>query len=409
MTFHSAELERSPGRNAASSDRVQTVAWIILSLLPLGMAIASRSAPAFLVASALTSLGGRIAAGQGRAVLARLGDLLRTPLGLACAAFAGLAILSLGWGHHFRLAIFVAGEVGLSVGAALVLAAALPRKVPEVVLRLAAAGFAVACVLILADLGLGLPLRRALGVRAVTFIYNRPAITLLLVFWPLAGLLWAAGHRILPGALAILLTATVLYCDSGAAVLGLLAGGLALGLALTIRRGAVALVGLGMLSALAVAPVMGEIAEWASPPEVVDGLQDAHARDRIEIWQSFGAAVRERFLLGTGFGTSSALAQDPVVQEVPQEARVLLGVWHAHNGYLQVWTELGLIGALVAGLAVVLLLRGIGHLAGWRLPAALAAVGCAASIMLVGHSAWQGWWIATLGATALWASRAPER
>jgi O-antigen ligase len=242
-------------------------------------------------------------------------------------------------------------------------------------------------------------------VRAVTYIYNRPAITLLLVFWPLAGLLWAAGHRLAVGGLAVLLTATVLYCDSGAAVLGLGAGILALGLATVFRGGAVGLVGLGMLAALAAAPVLGDIADWLAPPTVVEGLQDAHARDRIEIWQSFGAAVRERFVLGTGFGTSAALARDPVVQDVPEEARVLLGVWHAHNGYLQVWIELGLAGALIAGVAMIFLLRGVGRLPGWRLPTALAGVACAAAIMLVGHSAWQGWWIATLGATALWASR----
>jgi exopolysaccharide production protein ExoQ len=411
MTFHSAELERSPGRDAATNDRVQSIAWIILSVLPLGMAIASRSAPAFLVAAALVSLGGRVAEGEGRDVLRRLGTFCRTPLGWTCLAFAAIALLSLTWGHHFRVASFVIGEVALSAGAALVLAAALPRAVPPAILRLAAAAFGLACVLILADLAMGLPLRRALGVRAVTYIYNRPSITLLLVFWPLAGLLWAAGYRIAVCGLALLLIATVLYCDSGAAVLGLVAGALAFGLALALRRSAVALVGLGMLGALAVAPVMGAVADWVAPPAVVEGLQDAHARDRIEIWQSFGAAVRERFVLGTGFGTSSALAGDPVAREVPEEARVLLGVWHAHNGYLQVWIELGLVGALVAGLAIVLLLRGVSRLDGVRpqRAAALAAIGSAAAIMLVGHSAWQGWWLATLGATSLWVSRSLQR
>lgn len=409
MKVLSAELERDRRRGALSNDPAQTVAWIVLSLLPLGMAVASRSAPAFLAAAAAMSLGGRIAAGEGGLALARLWDLLRSPLGLACLAFAGLAVLSLAWGHHPRVAAFVMGEVALSAGAALILAAALPRRVPDAVLRTAAWAFAAACILILADLALGLPLRRALGVRAVTFIYNRPAITLLLVFWPLAGLLWSAGYRVALAALAALVAATVVYCDSGAAVLGLVAGLLALGLALALRKGAAALVGLGMIASLAVAPVLGQIADWAAPPTVVEGLQDAHARDRIEIWQSFGAVVRERFVLGTGFGTSSALAQDPVVQEVPEDARVLLGVWHAHNGYLQVWIELGLLGAILAGMAIALALRSVGRLSGPPLSAGLAAFACAAAIMLVGHSAWQGWWIASLGVTALWGSRALDR
>jgi exopolysaccharide production protein ExoQ len=409
MTIHSAELDRSPGRAATSHDRVQAVAWTILSILPLGMAIASRSAPAFLVAAALVSLGGRVAEGKGRDVLWRLAIFLRSPLAWTCLAFAALALLSLAWGHHFWVSTFVIGEAGLSAAAALILAAALPRAVPPAILRLAAAAFGLACVLILADLAMGLPLRRALGVRAVTYIYNRPAITLLIVFWPLAGLLWAAGHRRVAGGLGILLAAAVIYCDSGAAVFGLAAGVVACGLALAFRQGGAALVGLGMLAALAVAPVMGEIAAWIAPPAVVDGMQDAHARDRIEIWQSFGAAVRERFVLGTGFGTSSALAQDPVAQEVPEDARVLLGVWHAHNGYLQVWIELGLVGAFLVGLAVVLLLRGVAHLPGPRLATALGAIGSASAIMLVGHGAWQGWWIATLGATSLWALRSRER
>jgi hypothetical protein len=405
----SAEIGGVSKGDASWGERLQEVAFVILGLLPLGMVFGSRSAPAFLACAALASLGGRLVAGEGAAAVTRLRGLLRSPLAVVSLAFLGLAAASLGWGYHPRLAVFVLGETLLSAGAALVLAATLPKQIPPRILLLAAAAFALACILIITELVLGLPLRRALGLRAVSYIFNRPAITLLLVFWPLARLLWIGGQRFLVGLLGLLAAAAVLYCDSGAAVLGMAGAALAFALAQLSPRLGAGLVGLGMLASLGVAPVLGEIVDRLMPPTVVEGLQNAHARDRIEIWQSFGAVVKERFLLGTGFGTSAALASDPVVQEVPQKARVLLGVWHAHNGYLQIWIELGVIGAALAAAAVVLLLRGLSRQPRDEAAANLATVGAAAAIMLVGHGAWQGWWIATLGLSALWIARAPDR
>ena len=40
--------------------------------------------------------------------------------------------------------------------------------------------------------------------------------------------------------------------------------------------------------------------------------------------------------------------------------------------------------------------------------AAAAVTASATAVMLVGHSIWQGWWIAMLGAAAVWIARLPD-
>ena len=65
------------------------------------------------------------------------------------------------------------------------------------------------------------------------------------------------------------------------------------------------------------------------------------------------------------------------------------------------------LGALLAAAVFVLVLREVARAPegpGWR----CATLVCAAGIMLVGHGAWQGWWIATLGAAAVWFARVPK-
>ncbi|WP_164125734.1 O-antigen ligase family protein, partial [Stenotrophomonas maltophilia] len=74
--------------------------------------------------------------------------------------------------------------------------------------------------------------------------------------------------------------------------------------------------------------------------------------------------------------TAARFAETGVAQRLDPEMRELLPVGHPHNSFLQVWAELGLPGAFLAGLALMLMLRAV---AGYPPGAFAAAIGLAAA------------------------------
>lgn len=69
---------------------------------------------------------------------------------------------------------------------------------------------------------------------------------------------------------------------------------------------------------------------------------------------------------------------------------------------LQAWAETGVIGIGVLTLAGLLLLLRLSQLPASEMAPRLALFSGAFAISVVGHGAWQGWWIAVLGASILW-------
>jgi O-antigen ligase len=68
---------------------------------------------------------------------------------------------------------------------------------------------------------------------------------------------------------------------------------------------------------------------------------------------------------------------------------------HTHNGPLQIWLELGLVGALLATALVLAL--------GWQAtsPGSAGAFACAIAIASLSYGVWQGWWLCLLAMLAL--------
>ncbi|TDR93940.1 O-antigen ligase family protein [Enterovirga rhinocerotis] len=392
----------------ALSDRLDALAFGLLAVMPLGMALINRSAQPILIAAMLAALAARASCGELAETRRRMERTLRRPLGLVCLAYLAFALVSITWGHHPRTSISMFAEVAGSAGAALVLHAALPRPVPSWAWKLAVAAMALGCVTILGELASGMAIRGSLGARNFVFIFKRSVTAMLVLFWPIAAYLWITGRRSIAGALLLLFAIAIYAAHSSGAAMGLAAGLALAGLAALSQRTASLAIAAALGLALAVAPVLGDAAERLLPERIVERLHFAHADQRLEVWQSFGEVVKRRPIGGAGFGTSTKMAQEPVAQEVPAERRVMLGAWHPHNGYLQIWAETGAVGALLAGAALMLLAFGIGRLPRPAAIATAALVASAAAVLLVGHGIWQGWWSAVIGTAAFWLARLPE-
>ncbi len=378
--------------------RLAFAALALLGILPVAMVIANRSAAAVVAVAGALALAAHLAAGG------RLRALLPAPSPAlyAALAFIGWAAVSLAWSHAPRASLFVAAEAGLPFLGGVLLLLTLTRPLPRWFVRVAALAFAVACLTVIVELVLGLGSRAALGLRAQTFIFNRPVMMMLMLGFPLAIQMERLGWRPWALALGALLIVTIEFATSGAAMLGLLLALPTFILALWSRRIGVALASAMLAGCLLLAPVKGDLLAAIMPDWLLQRLESVHAADRIEIWQDFAAAFHQRPLTGAGFGTSAKMAEAPFVADIPSERGRLLAAGHPHDGFLQIWAELGLVGALLAALNGFFILRAIARFDDRMLAAAAASTVAAAAVVAVFHGAWQGWWIGALMATAFW-------
>lgn len=220
-------------------------------------------------------------------------------------------------------------------------------------------------------------------------LFNRP-VGILAITLPLGAL---AAYRIYGTIAAIVLLATGVFCvvnfNSMGAELAVAAGaGAAIFAGLFVRRGA-AILTVALAAGILAAPFI------ASAPQF-DAL--AQRRDvsvsiyhRAAIWSFAAERILEKPAFGWGMHASRTMPEGKI-QFAPGAELLPL---HPHNAALQIWLELGLIGAIAAAAAMLALGRRIKGDRATR--AALAGTLLAAfAVGSVGYGIWQGWWMGAL-------------
>ncbi|WP_438346760.1 O-antigen ligase family protein [Methylorubrum populi] len=366
------------------------------------MALANRSSPLVIGIAALLFLAGAVAEQGGRAASLLIGPL-RAPLGLAALAFLGWCLVSLAWSPFPALWGRVLSEFLPTLVAAAILARLAPGRLPSWAPPLGAGLLAAACLYMAGSLALGLAPQAWLGQRVALFMFNRPLLTVLLLAGPLAAFLALRGRRLAALLLLALAALAILRSISGAATLGLLAGAVMFGIGrFAPRAAALALAALILGLAFALAPVEGDLLHRLMPEAAHERLTQSSSRARVAIAQSFGAAVAQAPWIGSGYGMGLRFAEVPAAQALEPEMRAMLAVGHPHNTFLQIWSELGVVGAGLAALVAFLALRAAAALPRLLFATALGLTGAAVAVMFVEHGAWQGWWTAGCGAAITW-------
>ncbi len=412
-------------RRAGTTGGVRVLGWaapMALSVAAATAGIAPRLAPGTVLV--FTLLLAALAWREGG-----LGAALRSvPLRRAAAplALTGLVLASGAWTFAPRLALAKAGLL-LAVTLASLAVAPIAAGLSPLVLRRHARGLAlglgVGLAFALTEIGTGLGLTRlavnmapvllsdrlkgmvgtAGDIQAMApFLMNRNVVALLLLFWPalLIARVWPVRSvgRIGTALLAIAMAGAVLLSDSETAKAALVASAIVFALACTAPKAALRLVGAlwcsGVLLAVPVAMVPSSLGmgAWQGLPE--------SARDRVGIWRFTASHVPDRPLLGHGVRGARALAAGlRAGQPAPSHRAVMFTERpgrHAHNGYLQIWLDLGAAGAgLFMGLGLALLCA-LARLPGPALAHALATFAAGALVLAFGWGLWQSWLIASL-------------
>jgi exopolysaccharide production protein ExoQ len=164
-----------------------------------------------------------------------------------------------------------------------------------------------------------------------------------------------------------------------------------------------------MLAAIAGAFVlMPLLPNWAPfRAYFADRARDGSVWHRAEIWFFVAERIAERPLLGWGLNAARALPGgkeqiQPGVERLPL---------HPHNGVLQLWVELGLVGAaLGAAIAVAATLHATSPARDVSTRVAMTtALAAGLTVVSVGYGLWQGWWMAALWLIAALARAVPRQ
>lgn len=189
----------------------------------------------------------------------------------------------------------------------------------------------------------------------------------------------------------------IAIAPSGAARTGLAIGVPAYALARTapgvLRRAA----GLAAAGAILLMPVLAALA--ARLGERVPVTLPMSARHRLQIWDFTAARIAERPIFGWGFGSSRDIPNFGVAPFDPGFDDVI--PMHPHNGVLEIWLELGALGAVLAAALALAVARVLRDQPARMQPESYAATLTAFWILATAYGLWQEHWIATLIALSL--------
>lgn len=254
-------------------------------------------------------------------------------------------------------------------------------------------------------------------VAALSHLSRATALVAILA-WPAALI---AGRRFGPWWAIGIVAAAALVClvlPPRSAPVAFGAGALAF---LIVRRfpGSLSpLFAIALLASAAVIPLMPALTPIATAllTEAVDW--PASQVHRIAVWAFSADLILERPLTGWGLDTSRLvpgadqrldLFHTPSGRPHTGEAMPL----HPHNALVQIWLETGLVGLSLALAALLLVLRRCVGRAAQTTPATRAALAATAAsaftLAQLSFGIWQGWWMASLGLTAVLAAAAGPR
>ncbi|TCS15890.1 O-antigen ligase family protein [Caulobacter sp. BK020] len=212
---------------------------------------------------------------------------------------------------------------------------------------------------------------------------------LALLFWPAALILSRLWRRGLIWLMVVGTIVTSVICSSDACLVALAAGGLVWLLVYFARQtGAKVLVGL-VAAPFVLAPLAVLVAVQTGTIAWLHRMVPASWDARLNIWTFAADHIQSHPFRGWGLDASRTFG--PAIP------------LHTHNAQLQLWLELGAIGAALAGVFFCWLAYGVVRLSQRsRSEAAMAAAALVSYLVIGGLSfgVWQEWWLG-LGAVTL--------
>ena len=222
-------------------------------------------------------------------------------------------------------------------------------------------------------------------------LFSRGINICAIIVWPAVGL---AVRRGIPYGLglALALFALLLTFHSGAALGAMVLGGIVFGLVFLAPVQTGKALSVAAVFAILAAPFA--VLSLPAPRTVFEttGIPNS-SYHRLLIWTFTSEHILSRPVSGWGFNTSRVMPGGK--DKLDGETALPL---HPHNGALQLWLELGAIGAFLGAALAAAASEAVRRYSKDRLSQAAGSACLAAAlfVFLLSYGAWQSWWMAAL-------------
>jgi len=219
---------------------------------------------------------------------------------------------------------------------------------------------------------------------------------LTLLFVPVSVLLWLKGGAGKFAALALfaLVLSSAIFADMNSRFIALVVLVPLFGLAIYWPRFAVRGAFFAAAASIFFAPVLGYVASKVTP-EWRSQLPFSW-EERVENWAYMYDKILQKPWFGHGFDAVRTFTDTHTIRGF--EGRALVSL-HPHNAGLQIWGELGLVGACLACLALFFAQKRLTEQGVLAKPQLVALAGLTVSVTVIAgitYGVWQDWWWATI-------------
>jgi O-antigen ligase len=392
------------------SDRLALAAGILLFVvLPVVMVVANRATAAILAFACSIMLVARLLDARRHDLFSQGAGVFLRPVVLLFIAFFLLALAGIPGTAHAKFHLWRLGEAFIPVATTALLLHILPTR--NLVLRfpLLVLGLLLASALIFIEIAHPGFVRRLFSVRQEVFRLNRALVTLVMLL-PILGVLAETWReRLLALFVSLVVAIAAFKSESATSGLAVLVIGVVTVLAWLNWTWVSRLVLSGTLLTIAVAPFHGQIFKTLIPDALHQTLSSASSAIRVKIYSAFEAAISAAPIFGSGFNSASRYRNEPGFQRIPPDLQSYVEFGHPHNAALQLWLEMGLVGALIVCALALFAFRALNNLPERMRPFALGFWAAVVAVATVSHGAWQAWWLALVGiGLVLFSARAHE-
>lgn len=119
-------------------------------------------------------------------------------------------------------------------------------------------------------------------------------------------------------------------------------------------------------------------------------------KDRFRIWGNAAAHAAQSPVLGIGARNTTTIETDTDPAQPAPDAAFNVQAHHPHNAILQIWLELGALGAAFLSAAIILLFREISKMSPARMPYVLAATAVTFIEAIATWNLWGAWYLSVL-------------
>ena len=238
------------------------------------------------------------------------------------------------------------------------------------------------------------------GIKVQYHTFNRSATLFALLAWPAA--LMAQRYKRW-GALSLFLLILLLtgLLGSRSALLAMILGLAAFILTKIQPKLAISVVGFISISYILMGPFFHT--QILSPDKIKINANELSRQyiyfprstyHRFLIWNFSSRKALEKPIFGWGYRSSRSIPGAKKMLDQSEEALPL----HPHNGVIQIWLELGFIGALVAAFLSFKIIRKLWRKAHLKKEAAyaLGLYSSSFTMICISYGLWQSWWLAGL-------------